>query len=175
MTTSCWYRFVRRGNIMTKVTRILGPLERQIMSVIWASDQCSVWDVVRKLPHQRAYTTVMTTLDRLYQKRILSRQHIGRKFLYSARQSPQQLQERVTRSVITSVLADSTNSRASTVSSLLKAIRQRESRLFDQTGRNHDASKVTENVGRTGADNVTRRGVCFQSFSLTLGGSQPSL
>ncbi|MGO9307392.1 MAG: BlaI/MecI/CopY family transcriptional regulator [Candidatus Korobacteraceae bacterium] len=52
---------------------VLGRLERQTLDVVWESDECSVRDVTRRLTRKRAYTTVMTTLDRLYQKGILNR------------------------------------------------------------------------------------------------------
>ena len=69
----------------------LGPLEWQVMDSIWHLRTCSVHDVVRTIPERRAYTTVMTTVDRLFQKGILNRKKVDRKFLYSARMDPQQL------------------------------------------------------------------------------------
>ena len=113
-------------------TEILGPLERQIMDVIWESDKCSVRCVVRALPCKRAYTTVMTTLDRMYQKRILNRKMIDGKFLYSARLGRQELEKKVAHGLITTVLANSTNSRELTVLSLLEAIRRHDGRLFNE-------------------------------------------
>lgn len=111
---------------------ILGPLERQIMDVIWESDE-SVRDVVRMLRRKRAYTTVMTTLDRLYQKGILDRKTVQHKFLYSARLSRQELQQTIARNTIARVLASSTTSRELVFSFLLKAIRQQDSKLFDDS------------------------------------------
>lgn len=117
---------------MPKLTGVLGPLERQIMDVIWESDKGSVRDGVRALPCKRAYTTVMTTLDRMYQKGILNRKRIDGKFLYSARLSRQELEKRIASGSITRVLASSTSSRELIVSSLLEAIRRHNGRLFDK-------------------------------------------
>jgi predicted transcriptional regulator len=114
------------------LTRVLGPLERQTLDVIGKSDMCSVRDVVRRLSGKRAYTTVKTTLDRLYQKRILNRKGVGGKFFYSARMSRQELEESIARGLLTRMLASSTTSRELVISSLLEAIRQYNPKLFDK-------------------------------------------
>jgi predicted transcriptional regulator len=69
----------------------LGPLEWQLMESIWQLETCSVHDMVRTIPDKLAYTTVMTTADRLFRKGILKRKKVNRKFLYSARMNRQQL------------------------------------------------------------------------------------
>jgi predicted transcriptional regulator len=69
----------------------LGPLEWQLMESIWQLETCSVHDMLRTIPEKLAYTTVMTTADRLFQKGILKRKKVNRKFLYSARMNRQQL------------------------------------------------------------------------------------
>jgi predicted transcriptional regulator len=72
---------------------ILGPLEWQIMLVLWRSRAaCSVRAVVERLPQKRQYTTVMTTLGRLFRKGLVNRASAERKFFYSARVSHQQLE-----------------------------------------------------------------------------------
>jgi predicted transcriptional regulator len=69
----------------------LGPLEWQLMESIWQLETCSVHDMVRTIPEKLAYTTVMTTADRLFRKGILKRKKVNRKFLYSAQMNRQQL------------------------------------------------------------------------------------
>jgi predicted transcriptional regulator len=55
----------------------LGPLEANIIGVIWNSDKkpLRVRDVYEKLKQKKdiAYTTVMSTMDRLYEKSLLDR------------------------------------------------------------------------------------------------------
>jgi len=54
----------------------LGPLETSIIEVMWGSKQpLTVRDVYEKLRRRKriAYTTVMTTMDRLYEKGLLDR------------------------------------------------------------------------------------------------------
>ena len=60
-----------------------GPLEAEVLGVLWASDVAlSPGDVQQALPQQLAYTTVMTTLARLAEKGVVTRQRHGRAYLY---------------------------------------------------------------------------------------------
>ncbi|HEU5451617.1 MAG TPA: BlaI/MecI/CopY family transcriptional regulator [Terriglobales bacterium] len=63
--------------------RPLGALERLLMSQLWEAGEVSVREVQEHHSHL-AYTTVMTTLDRLYKKGLLRRRKHGRAFLYAA-------------------------------------------------------------------------------------------
>src|SRR6185436_11554934 len=63
----------------------LGPLEVTVMNILWDCGECNVHDVVPRLQRPLAYTTVMTTLDRLYKKGLLNRRKSERAFLYSPR------------------------------------------------------------------------------------------
>jgi predicted transcriptional regulator len=65
----------------------LGHLETCVMDVIWAGGESNVRDVAEKLGRPLAYTTVMTTLDRLFKKGMLERRKSDRAFLYSPRLS----------------------------------------------------------------------------------------
>jgi predicted transcriptional regulator len=65
----------------------LGHLETGVMDVMWTSGESNVRDVAEKLDRPLAYTTVMTTLDRLYKKGMLERRKSERAFLYSPRLS----------------------------------------------------------------------------------------
>lgn len=63
--------------------RILGELEEAIMDVLWsAGAPISVKEVLGRLERGLAYTTVMTTLDRLYRKGLVNREKDGMAFLY---------------------------------------------------------------------------------------------
>lgn len=64
----------------TGLTMVLGPLESEIMQVVWRLNRATVTDVHRELqlsPNNRreiAYTTVMTTMSRLAEKNVLRRE-----------------------------------------------------------------------------------------------------
>lgn len=51
----------------------LGPLEQRILSVLWQRGSATVHEVIKCGDIQREYSTVMTTLDRLYKKGLLDR------------------------------------------------------------------------------------------------------
>src|SRR3712207_7388963 len=57
------------------LVKVLGPLETEIMQIIWQDERSTVKKVHRKLSQQRdiAYTTVMTTMSRLAEKGVLHR------------------------------------------------------------------------------------------------------
>jgi predicted transcriptional regulator len=65
-----------------------GPLEERILDLLWRSrGEKSVREVQEGLQGGQAYTTVMTTLDRLYKKGLLARRRDGQAYLYAARVS----------------------------------------------------------------------------------------
>jgi predicted transcriptional regulator len=71
-------------------TRVaLFDLEADIMDLVWARDweEFSVRDVHDVLEEERglAYTTVMTTVKRLFDKELLDRHREGRKYIYEPR------------------------------------------------------------------------------------------
>src|SRR4029450_9144590 len=63
----------------------LGKLERQVMEETWRLREVSVRDIHRAFEERIAYTTLMTTLDRLFKKNLLARRKDGRAFVYAAR------------------------------------------------------------------------------------------
>jgi predicted transcriptional regulator len=62
----------------------LGHLEAKVMEILWAQGESTVRDVVDRMTRPLAYTTVMTTLDRLFKKGLLDRRKEDRAFYYSA-------------------------------------------------------------------------------------------
>ncbi len=64
----------------------LGRLEQQILQIVCARGNATVREVLSgKEMHRMAYSTVMTTLDRIYKKGFLDRTKEGRAFRYWAR------------------------------------------------------------------------------------------
>lgn len=65
----------------------LHEFEAEIMDIVWSRKmhRFSVGDVLSVLVKRRdvAYTTVMTTVARLYDKGLLSRERDGKRYLYS--------------------------------------------------------------------------------------------
>jgi BlaI family transcriptional regulator, penicillinase repressor len=72
--------------MMKKARRVLTPLERRIMRVLWDGGAGNVQKVLQGLKGdpQLAYTTVQTTLNVLQCKGKVKRKLVGRAFEYSA-------------------------------------------------------------------------------------------
>lgn len=80
---------------------MLGPLERRVMTVLWARGASSAREVLDALNggSQRplAYTTVNTILFRLHDKGYVARDPRGRQFVYTAAHNRDQLPDAVGR------------------------------------------------------------------------------
>jgi predicted transcriptional regulator len=70
---------------------LFGPLEWRVLEALWErGTPAAVRDLRSSFP-DTAYTTLMTTLDRLYRKNVLTRTKSGRAFLYVPRQTRAEL------------------------------------------------------------------------------------
>lgn len=81
----------------------LGPLEEQIMNVIW-NEQCEtgkqVWEKIGK-SNNVAYTTIMTVMNRLVDKGYLSKSKLnGKTYVYKSLHSKQQKLRTVIKSTL---------------------------------------------------------------------------
>jgi predicted transcriptional regulator len=110
----------------------LGKLEFDLMEILWARGECNVRDVIQHLHRPLAYTTVMTTLDRLYKKGLLERHMPGRAFLYSARFSREEWERSRAESWIAGFLGGPHPSRDLLVSSFLDAVGKHDAVLLDE-------------------------------------------
>ncbi|MFN7927129.1 MAG: BlaI/MecI/CopY family transcriptional regulator [Blastocatellia bacterium] len=84
----------------------LGPLERKVMDIVWQRGQSSVRDIYLVLGPDWAYTTLMTTLDRLHKKGLLARTKEGRAFLYAPCLSASEFARRVARNMLDVLLGN---------------------------------------------------------------------
>jgi len=113
-------------------TPLLGPLEIQVMEVLWTDDARSVRDVVEKLDRKLAYTTVMTTLDRLFKKGLLDREKSDRAFLYRPRLSHHDWERQRAGDLVAGMLAGSPPLRELLLSSLVDVVGQYDVNLLDE-------------------------------------------
>src|SRR6202040_1893010 len=67
--------------------RQLGPLEERMLEGLWTRGSATVRELMESGFNDLAYTTLMTTLDRLFKKGVLTRLEEGRAFRYSPRLS----------------------------------------------------------------------------------------
>ena len=111
---------------------LLGPLEVEVMEVLWNGGERSVRDVAEQLDRKLAYTTVMTTLDRLFKKGLLDRQKSERAFLYTPRVSREDWERQRAGDLVAGLLAGSSPSRELLLSSLVDAVGQHDLNLLEQ-------------------------------------------
>lgn len=88
--------------------KMLGKLEALVMEAVWGSPGPVCVDDVREAlsagGKDAAYTTIMTTLSRLYSKGLLAREQHGKAYYYTPRISRRELTSGVTKQVIDSLL-----------------------------------------------------------------------
>jgi predicted transcriptional regulator len=84
------------------LSEVLGPLEAEIMDVVWDTGEVTVRDVHQALGASRplAYTTVMTTLGRLAEKGLVKRIEDQPAHHYVARVSREQYARSTVKSVV---------------------------------------------------------------------------
>ncbi len=90
------------------VERYLGSLEAQIMRALWDEPRLTVRSVVELLPGRRAraYTTVMTVMNRLFEKGLLLRELDGRANIYWPAMSQREFLDSISRKMVRTVLAE---------------------------------------------------------------------
>jgi predicted transcriptional regulator len=113
----------------------LGSLEREVMTVVWNHDELSVRDVCAHLGSTVAYTTVMTTMDRLFKKGLLARRKLGRAFLYRAAATRKELEGAVAAELVQSLLQRVDGEPMPILSSLVDAVSDRDRALLDELER----------------------------------------
>jgi predicted transcriptional regulator len=109
----------------------LGHLEENIMRVLWDRGESNVRGVTQSLPRRLAYTTVMTTLDRLFKKGFLSRRKQSRAFFYSASLTPEEFSRRRLGEMMSGLLGGR-NAPELLASCLLDAVGDHDEALLDE-------------------------------------------
>jgi predicted transcriptional regulator len=109
----------------------LGPLEAKVLELLWGHARpLTVREVHLSFP-KLAYTTLMTTLDRLHRKAVLVRRRSGRAFAYEPRCSREHLFGEMASRHLTEILGvcgDDTM----ILSTLVHAVGRRDAALLDE-------------------------------------------
>jgi predicted transcriptional regulator len=113
----------------------LGSLERDVMAVVWNAGEINVREVCERLGTAVAYTTVMTTMDRLFKKRLLSRRKVGRAFVYAAAATRDEMEGAVATELVQSLLQRHRGEPLPLLSSLVDAVSDRDRALLDELER----------------------------------------
>jgi predicted transcriptional regulator len=110
----------------------LGPLEISVMEILWEQGASNVHAVVQKLDRRLAYTTVMTTLDRLFKKKLLYRYKLRRSFVYSPKLSRQEWEQKRAGEIVAGFLAGPASSRELLLSCFLDVVGEHDAELLDE-------------------------------------------
>jgi len=113
----------------------LGPLEIAVMEILWEHGESNVHDVIEKLGRPLAYTTIMTTLDRLYKKGLLNRYKSERAFLYSTRQTRREWEQKRAGEFVAGFLNGPQSAGELLISCLVEAVGQKDAALLDELER----------------------------------------
>jgi predicted transcriptional regulator len=119
------------------LSRAFGPLEVQVLEAIWREPRpATVRDLHAAFP-RCAYTTLMTTLDRLHKKGALLRTKVGRAFAYEPRCERSELELRLAARSIEDFLGAARNKGAMEplLSCFVDAVSERDRLLLDDLER----------------------------------------
>ncbi len=113
----------------------LGKLERQVLDETWRSGEVTVREVYTAFGENVAYTTLMTTLDRLYKKKLLQRRKDGRAFLYSPAVSRAEFEHGIREDVIDGLLGRGAEGVEPVLACIVDAVSERDRELLDELDR----------------------------------------
>jgi predicted transcriptional regulator len=113
----------------------LGKLERRVLEEAWRRPELTVRDVYVTFGEDIAYTTLMTTLDRLYKKKLLQRRKDGRAFIYSRSVSREEFEHGIREDVIDGLLGRGAEGVEPVLACIVDAISDRDRELLDELDR----------------------------------------
>jgi len=113
----------------------LGKLERQVLDQVWLRDEVTVRDIYQAFEECIAYTTLMTTLDRLYKKHLLDRRKDGRAFLYSPAMSRAEFEHGIREDVIDSLFEQGSGGVQPLLACFVDSVSERDRDLLDELDR----------------------------------------
>jgi predicted transcriptional regulator len=103
---------------------LFGALELRVLEALWTRGGPATVRDLEPVFAGVAYTTLMTTLDRLYRKGVLAREKAGRRFTYLPRLSREQLLSGVVGDALTAILGVRAAEYRPMVSFLVDAVRR---------------------------------------------------
>jgi predicted transcriptional regulator len=112
----------------------LGKLERAVLNEAWQRDEVSVRDIYLAFDENIAYTTLMTTLDRLFKKNILTRRKDGRAFLYAPAVSADEFEQGIREDVIEGLLGYGSDVQP-VLACIVDTVSERDRELLDELDR----------------------------------------
>ena len=124
-----WLTRFGRGDTITDP---FGPLERRVLEGLWdRQEPASVRDVHPAFP-EIAYTTLMTTMDRLHRKGVLDRVKRGRAFFYTPRFTRAQFESGRVADALKAAFAGEATALKPLLSFFVEAVGDHDRKLLDE-------------------------------------------
>ena len=125
---------------------LFGALELRVLEAMWGrGEEVAVRDLQTDFPGA-AYTTLMTTMDRLHRKGVLARRKVGRAFVYRPLSSRQDLESGlVTRALQPLLRGDNAQP---ILSFFVEEVSRHDDRLLDELERLVREKRRTQESGR---------------------------
>ncbi len=116
------------------LVKVLGPLETDIMQLVWRDKFTTVKKVHRALQDDRdiAYTTVMTTMTRLAEKGVLNRKRDGLAYIYAPAVTKRDFEAMMVRRVLDGLMDDYEEE---TITYLLDYLAEKDPKRFEQANK----------------------------------------
>jgi len=130
-------RFLLRGFKRPRevASESLGKLEQDVLNEVWRRDEVSVRDIYLAFGEKIAYTTLMTTLDRLYKKKLLTRRKDGRAFIYLPAVSSDELEQGIREDIIDGLLGHGADAIQPVLACIVDTVSERDRVLLDELDR----------------------------------------
>jgi len=121
-----------RRRIKPELDVPLGPLELRVLDELWARGAlATVRDLLPGFPGV-AYTTLMTTADRLFRKGLLTREQQGRAFAYTPKWTRDELTARRAGSALATLLPGDSGALRPLISMFVDEVSRRDASLLDE-------------------------------------------
>jgi len=105
------------------------------MEETWRLREVSVRDIHRAFEERIAYTTLMTTLDRLFKKKLLERRKEGRAFVYVPVVSRDELDHGIKEDVIDGLLGHGADGVEPVLACIVDTLSEHDRELLDELDR----------------------------------------
>jgi predicted transcriptional regulator len=116
----------------SQLPSMLGPFELRVLDELWARETtATVRDLLPAFPGV-AYTTLMTTADRLFRKGLLSRRKQGRAFVYAPRWDRGETEARLAGSALATLFSDDAGAMRPLISMFVDEVSRRDASMLDE-------------------------------------------
>lgn len=113
-------------------TSPFGPLELRVLDALWAHDGPATVRDLQPQFAEIAYTTLMTTLDRLHRKGVLTRERTGRAFRYATTHSRAALESELAAGALRAALVSDEATLRPLMSCFVDAVGERDRALLTE-------------------------------------------